>query len=112
MEALTLTARELEAKGTIDAIWNQLVHDGFWYSRLRRCLDAFIDSTQRVASGEVRMKLYKGNVMVQGRSSRNAIYDRRLTGRDSNGVFSQKDARRFAKLYGLQEIIAYLIDEK
>ena len=48
--------------------------------------------------------------MIEGRKSRHALYDARLSGRDSKGLFSQKEARSFAKLHGLQDVIAYLID--
>ncbi|VVC01044.1 Argininosuccinate synthase [uncultured archaeon] len=60
--------------------------------------------------GSVSLSLYKGSIIVRGRKSRHALYDTRLSSRDSKGVFSQKEARHFAKLYGLQDIIAYMID--
>lgn len=110
IERLTLTTKELSAKRTVDAAWNQLVHDGGWYTRLRRFLDAFIDESQRPVDGAVSLELYKGGIIVKGRKSRNALYDKRLSGRDTKGVFSQKEARQFAKLYGLQDVIAYMID--
>jgi argininosuccinate synthase len=58
----------------------------------------------------VRLRLYKGMESVAGVESSHALYDSRLSSRDSKGVFSQKEARHFAKLYGLQDMIAYLID--
>lgn len=110
LEALTLTTKELDAKGYVDSLWARTVHDGGWYTRLRRSLDAFIDETQRAVDGSVSLELYKGSIIVKGRKSRHALYDARLSGRDSKGVFSQKESRHFAKLYGLQDIIAYMID--
>lgn len=110
LERLVLTTKELSAKRTVDAAWNQLVHDGGWYTRLRRFLDAFIDESQRPVDGTVSLELYKGSIRVLGRKSRNALYDRRLSARETAGVFSQKEARQFAKLYGLQDVIAYMID--
>ena len=110
LERLVLTTKELSAKRTVDAAWNTLVHDGGWYTRLRRFLDAFIDESQRPVDGVVSLQLYKGGIIVKGRKSRNALYDRRLSGRDTKGVFSQKEARQFAKLYGLQDVIAYMIE--
>ncbi len=86
------------------------MHDGGWYTRLRRFLDGFIDESQRPVDGVVSLSLYKGGIHVKGRKSRNALYDRRLSSRDTKGVFSQKEARQFAKLYGLQDVIAYMID--
>ena len=110
LERLVLTTKELSAKRSVDAAWNQLVHDGGWYTRLRRFLDAFIDESQRPVDGVVSLQLYKGSIIIKGRKSRNALYDKRLSGRDTKGVFSQKEARQFAKLYGLQDVIAYMID--
>ena len=87
------------------------MHQGGYYSRLRRFLDAFMDESSRVVEGCVSLEVYKGSVRVVGRQSRRALYDERLSGRDSKGVFTQKDARAFAKLYGLQDAIAYLVGE-
>jgi len=110
LEQITLTKKELDAKSYVDSLWARTVHDGGWYTRLRRSLDAFIDETQRAVDGSVSLELYKGSIIVKGRESPHALYDTRLSSRDSRGVFLQKDARPFAKLYGLQDIIAYLID--
>ena len=110
LERITLTTKELDAKKHIDATWMRLVHDGGWYTRLRRSLDAFTDETQKVVDGTVYLQLYKGSIMIEGRKSRHALYDARLSGRDSKGLLSQKEARSFAKLHGLQDVIAYLID--
>ncbi|MEM4634002.1 MAG: argininosuccinate synthase [Candidatus Anstonellaceae archaeon] len=108
MEELTLTSQEILAKRSMDALWSSLVHAGLWHSRLRRAADAFIDETQRAVKGKVVLELYKGSISLKGRDSPNALYDKRVSGRDSKGVFSQKEARHFAKLYALQEIVAYL----
>jgi len=110
LEEMTLTTKEISAKQYVDALWGRTVHEGGWHSRLRRALDAFIDETQRAVDGKVTLELYKGSVTLKGIESPHALYDSRLSGRDSKGVFSQKEARHFAKLYGLQDIIAYLID--
>jgi len=110
LEELTLTTRELDAKRQIDALWGRLVHDGGWHTRLRRCLDSYIDCASRPVEGKVSIRLYKGYASVNTIESRHALYDKRLSSRDSKGVFSQKEARHFAKLYGLQDIIAYLMD--
>ena len=85
------------------------MHEGGWYTRLRRSLDAFMDEIDRPVDGTVSLELYKGGISVKGRKSRHALYDSRLSSRDSKGVFSQKEARQFAKLHGLQEVMAYMI---
>ncbi len=110
LESITLTTKESDVKGYIDGLWGRLVHDGGWHTRLRRGLDAFIDETQRAVDGSVVLSLYKGSITIKKRASRHALYDTRLSSRDSKGVFSQKEARYFAKLYGLQDVIAYMID--
>ena len=110
LEEITLTSQELAAKGQMDDAWCRLVHTGLWHSRLRRAIDAFTDETQRVVGGRITLELYKGAISLKGRESPHALYDSRLSGRDSRGVFSQKEARHFAKLYALQEIVAYLVD--
>lgn len=110
LESIVLTTKELEAKRYVDALWGHLVQEGGWYTRLRRSLDAFIDETERAVDGMVTLELYKGSIIVKGRKSAHALYDTRLSSRDSKGVFSQKEARHFAKLYGLQEVIAYMVD--
>jgi argininosuccinate synthase len=110
LESLTLTTRELEAKAQSDALWARLVREGGWYTRLRRSLDAFTDELERPVEGSVSLELYRGSIIVRGRKSRRALYDSRLSSRDSKGVFSQKEARQFAKLYGLQDVMAYMVD--
>lgn len=110
LEAITLTTKELSTKRFVEEAWSRLVREGGWYTRLRRNLDAFIDESQRPVDGIVALELYKGSITVKSRKSRHALYDTRLSSRDSRGVFSQKETRQFAKLYGLQDVIAYMID--
>ncbi len=110
LESIVLTAKELDIKHQVDCWWNRVVHDGGWYTRLRRSLDALIDQIEKPVDGVVSLQLHKGAIIVRGRKSRHALYDQRLSARDRNGVFSQKEARHFAKLYSLQDNIAYMID--
>lgn len=112
LEHLVLTERELEQKGQIDRAWGNLVSQGFWYSRLRTSLDAFIDECSRPVDGTVTYELYKGNMLLHSRKSPHALYDSRLTRRDYAGMWNQKDARHFAKIYGLQEILAFMLEHR
>ena len=83
---------------------------GGWHTRLRRYLDAFIDESQRVVDGKVILGMSSGSFWVVGRKSAHALYDARLGNRQtSGGAWDQKEARHFAKLYGLQDTIAYMI---
>ncbi|MEM4389797.1 MAG: argininosuccinate synthase [Candidatus Micrarchaeia archaeon] len=109
LEKLVLTKRELDTKAGIDYTWNRLVDEGAWYTPLREALDAFIDKTQERVSGSVMLKLFKGNASVVAKKSKYALYDAFLSSATAEGIFSRRDARAFAKLYGLQDIIAYWI---
>ncbi|MCX8197547.1 MAG: argininosuccinate synthase [Candidatus Micrarchaeota archaeon] len=110
LEALTLTVNELEASATAGLLWAKVVRQGGWYSRLKRSLDAFIDSLQQPVEGQIQLELYKGNIILKGRKSDRALYDSRLS-RSKEGVFSQRDAKQFAKLYGLQDVMAYALEK-
>lgn len=109
LEHMTLTSAELEAKVFIDRLWNKCVYDGGWFSRLRRDLDAFVDESQRAVDGTVSVRLFKGSIGITGRKSPRALYDSRLGRRDSRGVLSQSNVRAFARMYGLQDTMAYLL---
>lgn len=109
LERLTLTASELEVKNSIDHKWNRLVYYGGWHTRLRRYLDAFIDESQHVVDGKITLGMSKGSCWVAGRKSSHALYDARLGSREKGGAWDQKAVRQFAKLYGLQDTIAYMI---
>ncbi len=112
LEHLVMTEKEIDAKSYVDRSWNKLVSQGFWYSRLRRWLDAFIDESQRPVDGRISFELYKGNSTLLSRSSPNALYDQRLSSRSQKGVWNQKEARHFAKIYGLQETLAFIVENR
>ncbi|VVB57174.1 Argininosuccinate synthase [uncultured archaeon] len=107
LESLTLTTRERQAKEPLDLQWNQLVYEGGWFSRLRHYLQTFVEETQGVVEGEVRLRLQPGRLTVMGRASRHALYDPRLGGSDSSGAMSQGAGRSLARLMNLQETLAY-----
>ena len=109
LEKLTLTSKQLDVKDYIDHLWTRIIYDGLWFTRIREDLEQFIDSTQKSVGGSVEIELFKGNASIVGRKSRHALYDSYLGRRDSKGAWDQKDARAFAKLYGLQESIAFVI---
>ena len=81
----------------------ELVYYGFWFSPEREMLQAAIDHSQAHVEGEVTLKLYKGNVMVEGRSSPKSLYsDKLVTFEDDQGAYDQKDAAGFIKLNALR----------
>ncbi len=81
----------------------ELIYNGFWFSPEREMLQAAIDRSQEFVSGTVRLKLYKGNVIVIGRSSPYSLYSQDLvTFEDDRGAYDQKDAAGFIKLNALR----------
>ncbi|MEM4034190.1 MAG: argininosuccinate synthase [Sulfolobales archaeon] len=107
LEKMVLTKRELMFKELVDSMWTELVYGGLWVEPLRKDLEVFIDYVEERVSGDVRLKLFKGNVMVVGRKSENAIYDPKLTTYESYTVLSQQYAKGFIELWGLQSVVAF-----
>lgn len=93
-------------KRNIETDWANLVYDGLWYSGLKRSLDAFIDHTQQVVSGEVRMVLQAGQATVTGRRSEQSLYDFDLATYDTGDTFDQSHAKGFIELWSLPGKIA------
>ena len=106
LEKLVLTKRELMFKSLVDEVWADLVYSGLWVEPLRRDLDILIDFMERRVTGNVKVKLFKGNVLVVGRESENTLYEEELISYLSKSTFDQKLAVGFANLWGLQSIIA------
>ena len=106
LEKSILTRRELEFKSLVDDEWSRLVYFGLWMDPLREDLEAFINSTQERVSGEVKLKLYKGNALVVGRSSKNMLYDLNLATYGLESTFNQKASEGFIELWGLQTKLA------
>ena len=81
----------------------ELVYNGFWFSPEREMLQALIDKSQEHVEGTVRLKLYKGNVIVSGRKSPQSLYSGALvTFEDDKGAYDQKDAQGFIRLNALR----------
>ena len=89
-----------------------LIYNGYWFSPEREALQALIDKTQRNVSGVVRIELYKGNVIVLGRKSKNSLFNVAYSTFEEDAVFNQKDAEGFIKLNALRFIIAGKSREK
>ena len=85
----------------------ELIYNGYWWSPERKALQALIDETQHYVNGVVRVKLYKGNVVVVGRQSEDSLFDEKIaTFEDDQGSYDQKDAAGFIKLNALRLRIA------
>jgi argininosuccinate synthase len=84
-----------------------LIYNGYWFSPERLALQALIDESQRFVNGRVRLKLYKGNVIVVGRESDDSLFDESIaTFEEDDGAYDQKDAAGFIKLNALRLRIA------
>ena len=78
-----------------------LVYDGKWYTPLREAMSAFVDSTQETVTGDVKLKLYKGNIIDAGVTSPYSLYDEEIATFDEDDVYDQNDSLGFINLFGL-----------
>jgi argininosuccinate synthase len=108
MESLTLDREAAHLKDELMPRYAKLVYNGYWFSPERDMMQAAIDQTQEVVNGVVRLKLYKGSVMVVGRKSdTNSLFDESIaTFEDDEGAYDQKDAEGFIKLNALRLRVA------
>ena len=103
IESITLDRGAAHLKDDIMPRYAALIYNGFWFSPEREMLQALIDKSQEFVTGTVRLKLYKGNVDVVGRSSPYSLYSESLvTFEDDKGAYDQKDAAGFIKLNALR----------
>jgi argininosuccinate synthase len=108
MESLTLDREVMHLKDELMPRFAKLIYNGYWWSPERRMLQTMIDASQEHVNGVVRMKLYKGNVIVAGRKSdSDSLFDERIaTFEEDAGAYDQKDAEGFIKLNALRLRIA------
>lgn len=107
IESLTLDREAAHLKDELMPRYAEIVYNGFWWSEERKMLQQMIDYSQRHVNGEVRVKLYKGNVTVVGRRSEESLFDENIaTFEDDAGSYNQKDAEGFIKLNALRMRIA------
>ena len=103
IESITLDRGAAHLKDDIMPRYAELIYNGFWFSPEREMLQALIDKSQEEVEGDVRMKLYKGNVIVTGRRSDKSLYsDALVTFEDDRGAYDQKDAEGFIRLNALR----------
>ena len=103
MESLTLDRNAAHLKDELMPKYAEMIYNGFWFSPEREMLQALIDQSQEFVSGNVRLKLYKGNVIVVGRTSENSLFDEAIaTFEEDGGAYDHKDAEGFIKLNALR----------
>ena len=101
IETLTLDRETYHFKEMIAPRYSELVYYGQWHSQLKKALDGFIDVTQKNVIGSVKLKLYKGNCIILGRTSPKSLYWEKLSTFEKEDIYDQKDAGGFINLFGL-----------
>ncbi|MBI2092681.1 MAG: argininosuccinate synthase [Deltaproteobacteria bacterium] len=110
LESLVLDASTMHFKESLAPKYAELVYNGLWFTPLREALDAFVKETQKNITGDVKLKLYKGNCTVTGRKSPYSLYREELASFGKMDVYDQKDAEGFINLYGLSVKVRTLIE--
>lgn len=101
LEHLTLDRETYRYKQEVALQFADLIYNGKWFTPLREALQAFVLSTQKVVTGKVKLKLYKGNIIPQGVQSPYSLYSESLASFTTGDLYDHKDATGFIKLYGL-----------
>ncbi|MBQ5348148.1 MAG: argininosuccinate synthase [Ruminococcus sp.] len=101
LEEICLDKDTQHYKSVLAIKFAELVYDGKWYTPLREALSAFVDSTQQFVTGDVKLKLYKGNIIDAGVTSPYSLYDEEIATFDEDEVYDQNDSAGFINLFGL-----------
>ncbi len=110
IESITLDREVAHLKDELMPRYAKMIYNGFWFAPERKIMQRMIDASQAAVSGQVRLKLYKGNIMVVGRRSDDSLFDERLcTFEDDQGAYDQKDADGFIKLNALRLRLAGML---
>ena len=112
LETITLDRDTQHYKALVAQQFAELVYFGKWFTPLREALSAFVDKTQETVTGDVRLKLYKGNIINAGVSSPFSLYDPEFATFDEDNVYNQADSAGFINLFGLPVKVAAKAKEK
>ncbi len=110
LEQLVLDRDTLAIKHKLAIDYAQLVYDGKWFSPAREALDGFVSDTQKVVSGDVSVKLYKGNIIPAGMTSANSLYHPELASFSDTELYNQSDATGFINVFGLPLKVKGMVD--
>ncbi len=110
LESICIDKATLHQKLQLALKYAELVYNGQWFSPLRQALDAFVDVTQTNVTGEVRLDLYKGNVILTGRRSPKSLYREDYASFGQMDIYNQKDAEGFIHLFGLPNKVEAMLD--
>ncbi len=111
LETLTLDKMTARTKQKLAIEYADLVYNGQWFTPLREALDAFVDKTQETVTGDVKLKLYKGNIINAGTTSPYSLYSEEFASFDEDDVYDQNDSAGFVNLFGLPIKVKALLDE-
>jgi argininosuccinate synthase len=112
LEDLTLVKELAHYKPVIEKKMTELIYEGLWFSPLNKALKAFLDQTQVYVNGVVRVKLFKGHAIVEGRKSPNSLYDENLATYTKSDEFDHDAAVGFIKLWGLPTKVSSVINKE
>ena len=112
LETLCLDRDTMHYKELVANRFAELVYFGQWFTPLREALSAFVDKTQETVTGDVKLKLYKGNIINAGVVSPYSLYDQEIATFDEDNVYNQKDSEGFINLFGLPIKVKSMIDNK
>lgn len=112
LERLTLDKQTYHYKQLVAQKYGELVYDGLWFTQLKNALDAFVDSTQDTVTGSVKLKLYKGTMMVASIDTPYALYKEEISSFTTGSLYSHKDSQGFINLFGLPSKISAMVNNK
>ena len=110
LETICLDKETQHYKAGLAQKYADIVYNGQWYTPLREAMDAFVDKTQETCTGDVKLKLYKGNIINAGVTSPFTLYSKDFASFDEDDVYDQKDANGFINLFGLPIHVKALLD--
>jgi len=112
LETITLDKETSRMKQHLSIKFADIVYNGQWYTPLREALTAFVNETQKTVTGDVRLKLYKGNIINAGVTSPYTLYDEEVATFDEDNVYNQADSAGFINLFGLPIQVKARLDAK
>ncbi len=112
LEDLTLVKELAHFKPVIEKKLSELIYDGLWFSPLRDALEAFLAQSQQYVNGTVRVKLFKGHAIVEGRKSANSLYNEKLATYSKEDQFNHASAVGFIELWGLPTVVNSSVNKK
>lgn len=109
LESICIDKEAWAFKKTMALKYAELTYNGLWFSPLKDAMDSFVDSLQENVSGTVKLKLYKGNIKIAGKWSKNALYDEGISSFGASDLYSHSDAEGFINLFSLPSKIKKIV---